>query len=337
MKKVSIKDIANITGVSTATVSRVINNNGRFSEETRLKVEQAIKDTGYQTNFNAKSLRINKSYSVGILVPDITNSFFGNVVKEIEIELFNHDYSTIIASTGRNPQKEYNYIDMLTSKMIDGLIIISGLNYSSKQESVHDIEVPFICIDRELNTSKSITLITSDHYQGGIEAAKAFAETGIKKPLIIVRDTNTTSTMERIEGFRHQLINEAITFGDEQIFELHSTDTITIRSQIKTVLERNKGTDGIFAANDEMAALILKVAQNMDIKVPEDLQIIGFDNSSISKYTNPSLSTIEQNTEEIAKTAVKYLLNEIDGSSPKERKKLIPVRLIKRGSLKKNN
>lgn len=102
MKKTSIKDIAKLSGVSVATVSRVINNNGRFSEETRKKILDVIEETGYQMNFSAKSLRMNKSFSVGILVPDISNYFFSDVVQKIEEELFELGYSTIICNTGRN-------------------------------------------------------------------------------------------------------------------------------------------------------------------------------------------------------------------------------------------
>ncbi|KAE9876631.1 LacI family DNA-binding transcriptional regulator, partial [Escherichia coli] len=117
MKKTSIKDIAKLSGVSVATVSRVINDNGRFSEETREKVLAVIKENNYQMNFSAKSLRMNKSFSVGILVPDISNYFFSSVVQQIEAILFDQGYSTIICNTGRNLDKEMAYLNMLESKM----------------------------------------------------------------------------------------------------------------------------------------------------------------------------------------------------------------------------
>jgi LacI family transcriptional regulator len=126
MKKISIKDIAQLSGVSVATVSRVINDNGRFSEETRKKVLDVINETGYQMNYSAKSLRMNKSFSIGILVPDISNYFFSDVVQKIEEILFEHGYSTIICNTARNLAKEDAYLQMLESKGVDGIIVISG-------------------------------------------------------------------------------------------------------------------------------------------------------------------------------------------------------------------
>lgn len=178
MKKTSIKDIAKLSGVSVATVSRVINNNGRFSEETRKKILDVIEETGYQMNFSAKSLRMNKSFSVGILVPDISNYFFSDVVQKIEEELFELGYSTIICNTGRNIEKETAYLNMLRSKLVDGIIVISGVD----EFVFHYDDIPYICIDREPLKKEKTIVISSNHYQGAFEATESLINNGCKHP-----------------------------------------------------------------------------------------------------------------------------------------------------------
>ncbi|CRH21139.1 Transcriptional regulator, LacI family (fragment) [Carnobacterium maltaromaticum] len=142
MKNYSIKDIAEIAGVSVATVSRVINDNGRFSEETRKKVLRIIEETGYKMNYSAKNLRMKKSFTIGILVPDISNSFFSEVVQQLEEILFAKGYSTIICNTSRSSEKELAYLRILEGKGIDGLIVISGaekfeFDSSSSEKTFH--------------------------------------------------------------------------------------------------------------------------------------------------------------------------------------------------------
>lgn len=335
MQKISIKDIAKLTGVSTATVSRVLNDNGRFSEETRKKVLQAVKETGYQTNFNAKSLRSNKTYSIGVLVPDLTNYFFGDVVKQIESVLFSNGYSTIITNTDRNEEKEKAYINMLVSKMVDGLIVISGLNEFDIREHPAAKNIPYICIDREPKHKFETIFVSSNHYQGGFDAADSLISHGVKNPVMVIHNKMITSTFERINGFKDALKKNSLEFNSEQIIELKSNNKQYNNEVIIQLLTSNTNIDGVFALNDDIAAMVLYIAQSLDINVPNDLQIIGFDNTPLSSYTNPTLSTISQDTSLIAATAVSNLISLINNKSPIEKNNIfIPVELIERNSLK---
>lgn len=197
MKKISIKDIAELSGVSIATVSRVINNNGRFSNETRDKVLKVINETGYQANLSAKTLRMNKSFSIGIIVPDITNFFFAYLVEKIEEILFSKGFSTIICNTGRNHDKEKEYLKILESKSVDGLIIISGL----EQFSYENNKIPYICIDREPIETKKSMFISSDHYNGAVLAVEHLLACNVKKPSILLHENMSTSSQKRLDGF----------------------------------------------------------------------------------------------------------------------------------------
>ncbi|EAE2636401.1 LacI family transcriptional regulator, partial [Listeria monocytogenes] len=308
MKKTSIKDIAKLSGVSVATVSRVINDNGRFSEETREKVLAVIKETNYQMNFSAKSLRMNKSFSVGILVPDISNYFFSSVVQQIEAILFDQGYSTIICNTGRNLDKEMAYLNMLESKMVDGLIVISGADEFGFKYTNAENGIPYVCIDRQPKDKKDTIFISSNHYQGAFEATEALIHAGVKSPVIFMHSRQSSSAKERLKGFQDALKKNNIRYDpdvskftvDLQIHD-YQKSIITFVNEVTTM-------DGIFAINDNIALELLNLLPTIGKKIPNDIKVIGFDDTPQCNYTVPKLSSVKQNIPKIAQITVDNLI-----------------------------
>ncbi|AQP76072.1 LacI family DNA-binding transcriptional regulator [Listeria monocytogenes] len=334
MKKTSIKDIAKLSGVSVATVSRVINDNGRFSEETREKVLAVIKETNYQMNFSAKSLRMNKSFSVGILVPDISNYFFSSVVQQIEAILFNQGYSTIICNTGRNLDKEMAYLNMLESKMVDGLIVISGADEFGFKYTNAENGIPYVCIDRQPKDKKDTIFISSNHYQGAFEATEALIHAGVKSPVIFMHSRQSSSAKERLKGFQDALKKNNIRYDpdvskftvDLQIHD-YQKSIITFVNEVTTM-------DGIFAINDNIALELLNLLPTIGKKIPNDIKVIGFDDTPQCNYTVPKLSSVKQNIPKIAQITVDNLITII--KNPKQKKRIteiVPVELSLKDSI----
>ncbi|MBC1666706.1 LacI family transcriptional regulator [Listeria welshimeri] len=334
MKKTSIKDIAKLSGVSVATVSRVINDNGRFSEETRQKVLAVIKETNYQMNFSAKSLRMNKSFSVGILVPDISNYFFSSVVQQMEAILFEQGYSTIICNTGRNLDKELAYLNMLESKMVDGLIVISGadefgFNYSNAENGI-----PYVCIDRQPKDKKDTIFISSNHYQGAFEATEALIHAGAKSPVIFMHSRQSSSAKERLKGFQDALKKNNIQMDPELSIFTIDLQKPDYQKNIATFVQKAKKIDGIFAINDHIAIELLNFLPTIGKKIPDDIKLIGFDDTPQCNYTVPKLSSVKQNIPEIAQITVDNLISII--KNPEQQKQIteiVPVQLSLRGSI----
>ncbi|MBC2065995.1 LacI family transcriptional regulator [Listeria welshimeri] len=334
MKKTSIKDIAKLSGVSVATVSRVINDNGRFSEETRQKVLAVIKETNYQMNFSAKSLRMNKSFSVGILVPDISNYFFSSVVQQMEAILFEQGYSTIICNTGRNLDKELAYLNMLESKMVDGLIVISGadefgFNYSNAENGI-----PYVCIDRQPKDKKDTIFISSNHYQGAFEATEALIHAGAKSPVIFMHSRQSSSAKERLKGFQAALKKNNIQMDPELSIFTMDLQKPDYQKNIATFVQKAKKIDGIFAINDHIAIELLNFLPTIGKKIPDDIKLIGFDDTPQCNYTVPKLSSVKQNIPEIAQITVDNLISII--KNPEQQKQIteiVPVELSLRGSI----
>ncbi|EDN7816102.1 LacI family DNA-binding transcriptional regulator [Listeria monocytogenes] len=334
MKKTSIKDIAKLSGVSVATVSRVINDNGRFSEETREKVLAVIKETNYQMNFSAKSLRMNKSFSVGILVPDISNYFFSSVVQQIEAILFDQGYSTIICNTGRNLDKEMAYLNMLESKMVDGLIVISGADEFGFKYTNAENGIPYVCIDRQPKDKKDTIFISSNHYQGAFEATEALIHAGVKSPVIFMHSRQSSSAKERLKGFQDALKKNNIRYDpdvskftvDLQIHD-YQKSIITFVNEVTTM-------DGIFAINDNIALELLNLLPTIGKKIPNDIKVIGFDDTPQCNYTVPKLSSVKQNIPKIAQITVNNLITII--KNPKQKKRIteiVPVELSLKDSI----
>ncbi|ABJ73137.1 LacI family DNA-binding transcriptional regulator [Lactococcus cremoris] len=328
MKKTSIKDIAKLSGVSVATVSRVINNNGRFSEETRKKILDVIEETGYQMNFSAKSLRMNKSFSVGILVPDISNYFFSDMVQKIEEELFELGYSTIICNTGRNIEKETAYLNMLRSKLVDGIIVISGVD----EFVFHYDDIPYICIDREPLKKEKTIFISSNHYQGAFEATESLINNGCKHPAILMYDRQSSSAKERFKGYKDALKKNNISYNESSHLLLSGLEE-NFTENLQAFLERTDQVDSFFAVNDTLAMKLFSSLKELGEKIPEDFKIIGFDDSPLAHYSSPTLSSVKQNTDKIAQFTVKNLIDFISsGKIINYQTILVPVELVVRNS-----
>ncbi|HAA8514029.1 TPA_asm: LacI family transcriptional regulator [Listeria monocytogenes] len=334
MKKTSIKDIAKLSGVSVATVSRVINDNGRFSEETREKVLAVIKETNYQMNFSAKSLRMNKSFSVGILVPDISNYFFSSVVQQIEAILFDQGYSTIICNTGRNLDKEMAYLNMLESKMVDGLIVISGADEFGFKYTNAENGIPYVCIDRQPKDKKDTIFISSNHYQGAFEATEALIHAGVKSPVIFMHSRQSSSAKERLKGFQDALKKNNIRYDPDVSKFTVDLQIHNYQKSIITFVNEVTTMDGIFAINDNIALELLNLLPTIGKKIPNDIKVIGFDDTPQCNYTVPKLSSVKQNIPKIAQITVYNLITII--KNPKQKKRIteiVPVELSLKDSI----
>ncbi|MGX7153484.1 LacI family DNA-binding transcriptional regulator [Enterococcus sulfureus] len=336
MKNYSIKDIAELSGVSVATVSRVINDNGRFSEQTKQKVLKVIEETGYNINYSAKSLRMKKSFTIGIIVPDIQNYFFSDIVQKIEKILFELNYSTIICNTGRDHKKEKSYIQMLKGRDIDGLIVISGVEKFSLDSIHNEKSIPYICIDREPLDKSDTIFISSDHFSGAYMATQHLIDQHCLHPICAFENANSTSTAQRIEGFKRCLEDNSILFDKENSLLQVSVQNLHNEEQLFPKLNKNN-VDGIFAVNDYTASHLMLNLNKKDSIVPKKIKLIGFDGSPVCEFTNPSLSSIHQDTEKIAILSVEYLINLINKKTSYGQTKIVPVDLIIRKSTEMNN
>ena len=333
-KRVTIYQVARESGYSLATVSRVINNNGRFSEETRKKVQKIIDDYGYTTNMAAKSLRMSKSKTIGIIVPNISNEWFSKLVLEIEKYFFQKNYSVFICNTSQNEDKEIAYFKSLDSKLVDGIMCISG-----REEipvNVMTRNIPIVCIDRKPKNHSNVYYVESNHYSGGYLATEELIKKGCRRIVIITRNKSLSVNNQRLDGYKQALRDYGLhEYPELQIFlDDKLSNNLAAREAVNKLIQSNIPFDGIFATNDWRAYGALVGVLENNLKVPEDVKIIGFDDIPISSSCKPELSTIKQDVKGLSQKASSLLLSLMNDQEvdTQERRLILPVQLIQRES-----
>ncbi|MFT8933993.1 MAG: LacI family DNA-binding transcriptional regulator [Liquorilactobacillus nagelii] len=332
-KQFLIKDIAEICGVSISTVSRVLNKNGRYSQATEKKILAACKKYNYQQNVIARSLRTNSLKIIGILVPDITNPFYAAIVKSCESYFFKNGYLTIVCNTERSFENEQRYVNALSNHIAAGLIIIS--NQRKLEPTNYNLTIPIIYIDRSPAPLQNTLMILSDNYGGALAATNYLINCKADPYFITTPTTEASSTKERIRGFKDVLKKQHI--HGERIITLNNTSDELVNSpqninntQLINILKNNKNKIGFFTVNDNVAFAVVKLAIYMGVKIPDQLCIIGFDDSPLASLSVPQITTIRQNIPRISSLASENLLNSIKKRTISQSPVIIPVSLVKR-------
>ena len=325
-KRVSIIDVAKKAGVSIATVSRVINRNGGYSKETEERVRKTIEECGFTPNVNAIGLRTNRSNSIGVIVPDITNEFFARIIRELDASLLSRRYSLLVCTSNEDYMLENMHIKGLAEKYVDGIIYISGQNEIKKMNEIKNL--PIVYIDRAPKNAE--VLILSDNETGGYLAGRELIQKGCRR-ILFLRDIRFASTVRsRKEGFVRALQEKGMAFNEE--LEMSCFPEYAEARGVMERLLKEKGCffDGIFATNDMMALACVNVLTENQIKVPGQVKVVGFDNISLTQFTSPQITTIAQDTKELALHAADTILKMIEDEEIKEKKTIIPVRLVVR-------
>lgn len=312
-----LTDVAKLAGVSPTTVSRVINKKGYLSEKTIQKVNDAMRELGYKPNNLARSLQGKSAKLIGLIFPNIRHVFYAELIDKLEHELFKKGYKTIICNSEHDSEKEREYIEMLEANQVDG--IISG-SHNLGIEDYNRVTAPIISFDR--NLSPDIPVVSSDNYGGGVLAAQTLVKTGANDFIMITGNDNSNSPT----GLRHA--GFASILPDAPIINV-SSDFSPVRKEmeIKNILTQQK-PDAIFASDDLTAILIINIAKELGISVPDQLKVIGYDGTYFIENYYPQLTTVKQPLEEIAFLCVELLLQKIEGKKVATTGYFLPVTLL---------
>ncbi|NSP65911.1 LacI family DNA-binding transcriptional regulator [Enterococcus faecalis] len=316
-----LTDVAELAGVSPTTVSRVINNKGYLSEKTKKNVHEAMKILGYKPNNLARGLQGKSPQLIGLIFPNISNIFYAELIEYLEIELFNHGYKTIICNSENDPGKEREYLEMLEANQVDGIISSSHNLGIADYERV---QAPVIAFVR--NLAPYVPIIASDNFEGGTLAASVLRKKGCQNTIMITGNDHTDSPKGlRSLGFSFQI-------PEGKVFKVpNSLSTIRREMEIKSIISTNK-PDGIFISDDLTAILTMKIVKKLNLNIPEDVKIIGYDGTSFIEQFFSQLTTIKQPIDELAKLIVDVLLKKIKGEKI-SKDYILPVSLLSGGSI----
>lgn len=338
-RKVTLKQIAKELDVSISTVSKSLRNSPEIGEETRLKVQAFAKFYNYKPNNIALSLKNRKTKSIGIIIPEIVHYFFSTVIDGIEQVANENGYSVVICLSDDSFDKEVLNMEMLANGSIDGFIMSLSKETQFKGDFHHITEVinqgmPVVMFDRVTNDILCDKVIVDDK-AAAYEAVQSLIDSGRKKIALVTTVDYVSVGKLRTDGYEKALLDNGLPFNEDLIIKIEDVDTCEITI---SQLLHDRAFDAVFAVNELFAVTIIKTANKMGLKVPEDLAVIAFTDGIISKYSTPSITTVSQSGKKMGNKAAKMLIerleaeHEDDEENENYRTEVIETHLIKRES-----
>ena len=329
MAKVTMADVAKYAGVSKSTVSQYINKRYEYmGEDTRKKIKGAIEELGYHPNYIARSLKQKKTSMIGIIVADIVHRFSTEICRSIEDYCFEHDYQAIICNADNNPTKEKTYIETLRAKQVDGLIIFpTGQNIDVYAKMIEE-DYPVVFMDREIPEIDA-PFILSTNVESSFQAVKLFLENGHTNIAILTQPLTISTRKERIEGYKKALQTFSIDICNDYII---SSEIANVKTELSQLFEKENPPTAILAGNDLVFLETLAFLQENQLRVPEDVSLIVFDNFPFAHLSNPPMTMIAQPAFEMGRKATEILLKQINKDHYEAKKIIYPCELIVRQS-----
>ena len=311
----SIKDIADQTGYSIATVSRILNGKGKFSEKTRERIRACAQELHYVPNEVARSLNTGLNRLIGLLIPSVVTPFFAQLTYAIEHVAFRHGYKVLICNSEIDPEIENSYVQMLGRNQVAGIIMASQNLYT---ENYHSITSPLVLIERSF--SGQFSSVVSDNYSGGVMATELLIKKGCRYLGHITGSRSIKPALRRTDAFIETAEKYGIPYWIKQ--ERTGFNAAVIAENMFSECPQ---IDGVFCSSDDEAIALMMVANKRKINIPEQLKIIGFDGTKIA--LDLGISTIKQPIERIGEQAFLMLLDQIEGRNTAIRHEVLPVEL----------
>jgi LacI family repressor for deo operon, udp, cdd, tsx, nupC, and nupG len=330
VKEVRIADVAQLAGVSTATVSRVLANPNQVRPKTHKVVMEAVRSSGYTPNSTARNLRTRRTMNVLVVAPRLTNPVFAQVLRGVDDELTQSGYGIIVANLDNRTEREVRYVDLVLSRQVDGVLLMNGRIPQNSKRSMADAGLPMVAMCSAIPGGVIPNIIVQDR-EASRTAAEYLAQLGHRSFGYISGLPGTYIETERFNGFLEGLVS--IGSSDNVVRWEGPFMFSTGVSAAEAFLRMKKRPTGIFAACDESAIGFIKTVRSAGIRVPEDVSVIGFDGIEFASYTEPTLTTFQQPLHEIGRTGALTLLQMIQGEKgPKNRDVRLPLQLLERGT-----
>lgn len=329
--RITMDEIAKLAGVSKATVSRVLNDSEcGVGEQTRVRVKKIAEELGYSVEQTEKKKNVSFTRYIALILPDITNPFFADLAKSVEDSLRRKGYSLVLANTDFSEDNEAAQIRELMVKRLEGILLVpSGIRAREEHDLPRRYQIPMVLMDRKLEGISDIPGVYSNNEYAAVISCEHLIRKGARDIVFISGPLNVSTSIERFEGYKAVLAQHSIPFRPEMCRH----GSYTVESGYNAVLELERSGisySAILAANDLMALGALKAVREFGYRVPEDVQIIGFDNIEFSQYCEPSLSTMQQPTFDMGAKAVELLTGIIEKRDPVQPERLIPKLLMRK-------
>lgn len=311
MRRVNIQEVAKEAGVSPSTVSRALNGFPGISEKTRERIVEIARKLNYRPNYRGQILTTQSTKNIGLLITDITNPFFPELVMGAEEYASKSGYTVLLGNTSESEEKETNYLDFFSRGPVDGIIISASRVSNEHIIMLAEDGLPIVVINRTLEHPK-VSYVSTDMEKGGYLATMHLLRLGHSKIAFINGPKHSEVSQRRLEGYKKALKEAGVNYNSDLISFNVPVSESGYKEAIK-LLCTGEAPTAIFTYNDVMAFGVIRAAKELGIKIPEELSVVGFDDIFFSSFTDPPLTTIRQLKEELGRMAVELLFKLMEG------------------------
>lgn len=317
----TIQDVAKHAGVSISTVSRVLNGTARVNPEVVIRVRTAIEALNYQPSRAARALRSNQSSIIGLLITDIQNPFFTALVRGVEDIAQRNGYSLILCNSDENPIKEQQYIEVLCSQRVAGAIVVPTREQAHSLQPFRELNIPVVAVDRRVRDPEIDTVLV-DNPRGAFQAVKHLVENGYRRIGLITGPQMTTTGRERLQGYRQALVEANIPL-DANLERQGPFNVASGLQHAGELLDLEEPIDALFVANNLLTIGALEAINMRNLRIPEDIAIVAFDDIPWASLGSVSLSTVTQPVYELGSTAALRLFQRMQKRASLTRQEIV--------------
>ncbi|MGL5379425.1 LacI family DNA-binding transcriptional regulator [Clostridium sp.] len=329
----SIKDVAREAGVSIATVSRVLNDIDVVNEDTKKKVLDAIKKLGYRPNIVARSLKTQRTKTIGILVPDISSGFYPEIVRGAEDVANIYDYNVILCNSDFDSEKEKEYLRVLKEKMVDGVIYMSSSLEEEILDIINELDLKTVLVETK-DKEGSLPSVTIDNIKATYEATEYLLNKGAKNIAFAGAKKEAMNAWgDRYIGYKNALTDKGIEIDEKLVFA-NSLKVKTGHDAVQQFLSSNADFDGVVCASDEIAMGVINALREAGKSVPEDVSVIGFNDNAVASVFYPKITTINQPSYDMGSVAMRMLIKILNKKELDQAQYVLDYSLVERDSCK---
>lgn len=326
----TMKQVAERAGVSTSTVSHVINNTRVVSEDVRLRVLAIIDEMRYIPSAVARSLKNDKTHTIGMMVPNNSNPYFAELIQGIEDAAFKVGYNIILCNAYDDPKKQAAYLRVLMQKRIDGLILVASGSDEELAVLLHNQSIPLVLVDREV-AGVEADFIEADHEKGGYEATRYLLGLGHRDIACVSGPIGLPPSRDRVTGYLRALSEAGVPFQPDYLVHSNFTSEGGFDA-FRRLLGLEKPPTAVFASNDLMAIGGICAASEAQVRIPQQLSVIGYDDIALASYSTPRLTTMAQPKYEMGQLITNVLIDRINGGHLPLRREMLQTTLVERQS-----
>ena len=327
----TLNDVARLAGVSSMTVSRVINNSGHIGPETRAKVNQAIVELGYMPNVLARQLRSKRTKTIALVLTDITNPFFTTIARGVEDTARAQGYAVMFCNTDESEAEEIEYVRMLIQRRVDGVLLVPATDSSGSLQLLHKHGLPVVVLDRHVRSGQ-VDEVRTDSEAGAYLAIRHMIDLGHRRIAVLTGPADVSTSMDRVAGYRRALAEESLEPDSRYILFGEYNDASGFEMTRRILAARPRPT-ALFAANNFIAFGAIQALREAGLSIPEEMSIAVFDDLPQGWVFDPFLTVVSQPSYEIGRQATELMLERLTGEAPAEpRTVVLPSELIARRS-----